>query len=165
MLQPAKPIKPQTWALAIFPELWEIQVWGRMDPAADWQSAIRAKLGRRFLLCAFSASLRLCVESPSALVHPISPTVRIEVGSSMDRPAAANPATAREIILEIVRNMREGLEPLHYSTLAPAIYHVYLHPRRHGAPARHRAAHRRGSAPRARCRTGIASTAPPSASA
>ena len=23
--------------------------------------------------------------------------------------------------------MREGLEPLHYSTLPPAIYHVYLH--------------------------------------
>jgi len=46
----------------------------------------------------------------------------------MDRPATvATPATAREIILEIVRNMREGLEPLHYSTLAPAIYHVYLH--------------------------------------
>jgi len=45
----------------------------------------------------------------------------------MDRPAATNPATAREIILEVVRNMREGLEPLHYSTLAPAIYHVYLH--------------------------------------
>jgi len=46
----------------------------------------------------------------------------------MDRPSTATPATAREIILEIVRNMREGLEPLHYSTLAPAIYHVYLHP-------------------------------------
>lgn len=46
----------------------------------------------------------------------------------MDRPAATHPATAREMILEIVRNMREGLEPLHYSTLAPAIYHVYLHP-------------------------------------
>jgi len=45
----------------------------------------------------------------------------------MDQPATAQPATAREIILEIVRNMREGLEPLHYSTLAPAIYHVYLH--------------------------------------
>ena len=29
----------------------------------------------------------------------------------MDRPATATPATAREIILEIVRNMREGLEP------------------------------------------------------
>jgi hypothetical protein len=46
----------------------------------------------------------------------------------MDRPENAHPATAREIILEIVRNMREGLEPLHYSTLPPAIYHVYLHP-------------------------------------
>jgi hypothetical protein len=45
----------------------------------------------------------------------------------MDRSAAATPATAREIILEIVRNMREGLEPLHYTTLAPAIFHVYLH--------------------------------------
>jgi len=46
----------------------------------------------------------------------------------MDRPAAATSATARDIILEIVRNMREGLEPLHYTTLPPAIYHVYLHP-------------------------------------
>src|SRR3954452_2249174 len=46
----------------------------------------------------------------------------------MDRPATATSATAREIILEIVRNMREGLEPLHYSTLPPAIFHVYLHP-------------------------------------
>src|SRR4051794_40708443 len=45
----------------------------------------------------------------------------------MDRPATANPASAREIILEIVRNMREGLEPLHYTTLAPSIFHVYLH--------------------------------------
>ena len=43
-------------------------------------------------------------------------------------PAAANPATARDIILEIVRNMREGLEPLHYSTLPPALFYVYLHP-------------------------------------
>ena len=45
----------------------------------------------------------------------------------MDRPTAANPATARDIILEIVRNMREGLEPLHYSTLPPSVFHVYLH--------------------------------------
>ena len=43
-------------------------------------------------------------------------------------PAAPTHTTAREIILEILRNMREGLEPLHYSTLAPAIYNVYLHP-------------------------------------
>ena len=46
----------------------------------------------------------------------------------MDRPAAPTSATARDVILEIVRNMKEGLEPLHYSTLAPAVYHVYLHP-------------------------------------
>lgn len=45
----------------------------------------------------------------------------------MDRPTAS-PASARDVILEIVRNMKEGLEPLHYSTLPPAIYHVYLHP-------------------------------------
>ena len=37
-------------------------------------------------------------------------------------------ATARDIIHEILRNMHEGLEPLHYSTLPPAVYHVYLHP-------------------------------------
>lgn len=45
----------------------------------------------------------------------------------MDHPATGSPATARDVILEIVRNMREGLEPLHYSTLPPAVYHVYLH--------------------------------------
>src|ERR1700688_2943805 len=45
----------------------------------------------------------------------------------MEHGARNHPATAREIILEIVRNMREGLEPLHYSTLPPAIFHVYLH--------------------------------------
>ena len=42
----------------------------------------------------------------------------------MDRPSA----TARVIILEIVRNMREGLEPLAYSTLPPSLFHVYLYP-------------------------------------
>lgn len=42
--------------------------------------------------------------------------------------AASSSATARDIIQQILRNMREGLEPLHYSTLPPAIYHVYLHP-------------------------------------
>jgi len=41
---------------------------------------------------------------------------------------ASTAATARDIIQELVRNMREGLEPLQYSTLAPAIYRVYLHP-------------------------------------
>lgn len=46
----------------------------------------------------------------------------------MSTPAVRQPATAREVILEVIRNMREGLEPLHYTTLPPAIYHVYLHP-------------------------------------
>ena len=46
----------------------------------------------------------------------------------MDLPPTSRPATAREVIVEIVRNMREGLEPLQYSVLAPALYHVYLHP-------------------------------------
>src|SRR5580693_5284482 len=46
----------------------------------------------------------------------------------MSTPAVRRPATARDIILEVLRNMREGLEPLHYTTLPPAIYHVYLHP-------------------------------------
>jgi hypothetical protein len=46
----------------------------------------------------------------------------------MDPVGAGRPATGREIILEIVRNMREGLEPLHYSTLPPSIYHVHLSP-------------------------------------
>lgn len=54
--------------------------------------------------------------------------LQVKSKEAMDRPAASTPATAREIILEIVRNMREGLEPLHYSTLAPTLYHVYLHP-------------------------------------
>jgi hypothetical protein len=45
----------------------------------------------------------------------------------MDR-SATTPATARDIIQEIVRNMQEGLEPLHYTTIAPSIFHVYLHP-------------------------------------
>ena len=45
----------------------------------------------------------------------------------MSTPAVRRPATARDIIREIVRNMREGLEPLHFTTLPPAIYHVYLH--------------------------------------
>jgi hypothetical protein len=46
----------------------------------------------------------------------------------MDRSTSPTSATARDVILEIVRNMKEGLEPLQYSTLAPAVYHVYLHP-------------------------------------
>jgi len=68
---------------------------------------------------------------PASLVLPDG---KIEHGSlrsrpkPMSTPAAGHPATARDIILEIIRNMREGLEPLHHTTLPPAIYHVYLHP-------------------------------------
>ncbi len=46
----------------------------------------------------------------------------------MDRPVTANAATARDIIVEIVRNMREGIEPLRFTALPPAIFDVYLHP-------------------------------------
>jgi len=45
----------------------------------------------------------------------------------MSTPVVRRPVTARDIILEVIRNMREGLEPLHYTTLPPGIYHVYLH--------------------------------------
>src|SRR5689334_1365320 len=38
------------------------------------------------------------------------------------------PATGRDIIQELVRNLREGLEPLQYSILPPTVYRVYLHP-------------------------------------
>jgi pSer/pThr/pTyr-binding forkhead associated (FHA) protein len=36
--------------------------------------------------------------------------------------------TGKQIILEIVREMREGLHPLLYSRVAPGLYCVYLHP-------------------------------------
>jgi hypothetical protein len=36
--------------------------------------------------------------------------------------------TGKHIILEIVREMREGLHPLLYSRVAPGLYCVYLHP-------------------------------------
>src|SRR5215467_15886093 len=40
---------------------------------------------------------------------------------------AQTPATGRDIIQELIRNLREGLEPLQYSILAPAVFRVYLH--------------------------------------
>lgn len=36
--------------------------------------------------------------------------------------------SARDVILEIVNNMREGIEPLLYTSLAPGVYQVFLHP-------------------------------------
>jgi hypothetical protein len=35
--------------------------------------------------------------------------------------------TGEEIIEEILSNMRQGVEPLRYTVLVPALYHVYLH--------------------------------------
>lgn len=42
-------------------------------------------------------------------------------------PAPDRHITARDIILEIVHNMREGIEPMLYSSLAPAVYQVFVH--------------------------------------
>lgn len=36
--------------------------------------------------------------------------------------------TGRKIVLELVREMENGLYPLLYRTLPPSVYHVYLHP-------------------------------------
>lgn len=47
-------------------------------------------------------------------------------------PAAAQPRRqARDITDAVVANMRQNLERLRYSTLAPSRYTVYLHPREH----------------------------------
>ncbi|MGE5360876.1 MAG: FHA domain-containing protein [Bacteroidales bacterium] len=42
-----------------------------------------------------------------------------------------NVATGRAVILEIVRAMRENVEPLMFSTIAPTRFYVYLHPSDH----------------------------------
>lgn len=36
--------------------------------------------------------------------------------------------TGQAIIEELLNNMREGLEPLHYTTLVPSLYNIHLHP-------------------------------------
>ena len=46
-------------------------------------------------------------------------------------PAPERALSARDVILEIVDNMREGIEPLLYSSVAPAVYTVFLHPEDH----------------------------------
>ena len=43
-------------------------------------------------------------------------------------PAPDRQITARDVILEIVHNMREGIEPMLYSSIAPAVFQVFLHP-------------------------------------
>jgi hypothetical protein len=42
-------------------------------------------------------------------------------------PSSDRLLSARDVIVEIVNNMREGIEPLLYSSLAPGLYHVVLH--------------------------------------
>jgi hypothetical protein len=42
--------------------------------------------------------------------------------------SSKRPQLAREIILAIGDNMRQGLEPLLTRVLAPSLYQVYLHP-------------------------------------
>jgi hypothetical protein len=42
-------------------------------------------------------------------------------------PSPERQLSARDVILEIVDNMREGIEPLLYSSVAPAVYLVFLH--------------------------------------
>jgi hypothetical protein len=46
----------------------------------------------------------------------------------INQPTEAPRRPARDLIEAILENMRENLEPLKYSTLAPARYVVYLHP-------------------------------------
>jgi pSer/pThr/pTyr-binding forkhead associated (FHA) protein len=45
----------------------------------------------------------------------------------MQERTKENLVKGQDIISEIVKNMHEGLEPLHYTTLIPSLYHVYLH--------------------------------------
>jgi hypothetical protein len=53
------------------------------------------------------------------------------VPSPRDRTPEAPRRPARDLIDAILQNMRENLELLKYSTLAPSRYIVYLHPKEH----------------------------------
>src|SRR5580698_8470309 len=46
----------------------------------------------------------------------------------MSTPAVGRPAAARDIVHEVIRNMRWARAWNPCTTLPPAIYHVYLHP-------------------------------------
>jgi FHA domain-containing protein len=50
------------------------------------------------------------------------------VASHADLPADKRRRPARDLITEVLKNMRSNLEPLRYSTLAPSRYVIYLHP-------------------------------------
>src|SRR5438093_2199401 len=49
-----------------------------------------------------------------------------------DRAVAPSRRQARDITEAVVANMRQNLERLRYSILAPSRYTVYLHPREYG---------------------------------
>jgi hypothetical protein len=50
------------------------------------------------------------------------------VPNQTDQPTVNPRRPARDLIVEVLKNMRRNLEPLRYSTLAPSRYLVYLHP-------------------------------------
>jgi hypothetical protein len=57
------------------------------------------------------------------------PAVMIGMSATRIDPAGTPPRRpARDLIDAVVDNMRQNLEPLKYSTLAPSRYTVYLHP-------------------------------------
>lgn len=51
--------------------------------------------------------------------------------TSADTAAPAPRRAARDVIAAVVENMRQNLEPLRYSVLAPSRFTVYLHPGEH----------------------------------
>jgi len=50
------------------------------------------------------------------------------VPNQADLPVDKRRRPARDLIAEVLKNMRANLEPLKYSTLAPSRYLIYLHP-------------------------------------
>jgi FHA domain-containing protein len=61
--------------------------------------------------------------------------VMIGMSATRTDPAGTPPRRpARDLIDAVVDNMRQNLEPLKYSTLAPSRYTVYLHPNEYARP-------------------------------
>jgi hypothetical protein len=50
------------------------------------------------------------------------------VPNQTDQPTVNPRRPARDLIVEVLKNMRRNLEPLRYTTLSPSRYLVYLHP-------------------------------------
>ena len=63
-----------------------------------------------------------------ALGHRTAPADAATRGLGLPRAGGARRLPARDIVDAVVRNMRENLEELPYSRLAPSHYVVYLHP-------------------------------------